>query len=242
MQELASPGTLFCMLAVMLGACLQGAVGIGFALFAAPIVVLVQPDLVPGPMLVVGGAVSLLAALREWRRIDVRFAMIAFAGRVPGSILAGLVIGFLPRTAFALLFAVLILFAVALSTGRQQVAPRPRMLGIAGFASGFMGTITSVGTPPMGLALQSLDPARMRATIGAFLVAGSIVSLAVLGFAGRFHWREFTLSFLLLPPMALGFCVSSLLVGKIKPAAVRRAVLVISALAALLLIAKALHA
>ena len=124
MQELASPGTLFCMLAVMLGACLQGAVGIGFALFAAPIVVLVQPDLVPGPMLVVGGAVSLLAALREWRRIDVRFALIAFAGRVPGSILAGLVIGFLPRNAFALLFAVLILLAVALSIGSQQVAPR----------------------------------------------------------------------------------------------------------------------
>lgn len=66
--------------------------GIGLALFAAPIVALVQPDPVPGPMLVLGGAVSLLAALREWRRIDVRLAAIAFAGRVPGSILAGLVI------------------------------------------------------------------------------------------------------------------------------------------------------
>lgn len=242
MQELASPGTLACMLAVMLGACLQGATGIGFALFAAPIVVLVQPDLVPGPMLVLGGTVSLLAALREWRRIDVRFAAIAFAGRVPGSILAGLVIGLLPRSAFALMFAVLILAAVALSIGRQQVTPRPGMLGMAGFASGFMGTITSVGTPPMGLALQSLEPARMRATVGVFLVAGSIVSLAVLASAGRFHWREFTLSFLLLPPMAVGFGLSSLLVGKIKPEGLRRAVLVISTLSALLLIAKALHA
>lgn len=242
MQELASGGALVCMLAVMLGACLQGAAGIGFALFAAPIVALVEPDLVPGPMLVLGGAVSLLAALREWRRIDVRLAAIAFAGRVPGSILAGLVIGVLPRSAFALIFAVLILAAVALSFGTQQVTPRPGLLGIAGFASGFMGTITSVGTPPMGLALQSLEPARLRATIGVFLVAGSIVSLAVLAAGGRFHWREFTLSFLLLPPMALGFGLSSLVVGRIKPELVRQAVLVISALAALLLIARALRA
>ena len=136
MQELASPGTLFCMLAVMLGACLQGAVGIGFALFAAPIVVLVQPDLVPGPMLVVGGAVSLLAALREWRRIDVRFAMIAFAGRVPGSILAGhpvggviLMIALSAASAMLAFFSSAVLLPAALQTWSEPVCAGLLWLG-----------------------------------------------------------------------------------------------------------------
>jgi type III secretory pathway component EscU len=48
------------------------------------------------------------------------------------------------------------------------------MLMAAGFASGFMGTITSVGTPPMGLVMQNVEPGRLRATVGMFLVFGSI--------------------------------------------------------------------
>jgi uncharacterized protein len=227
-------------LAVMAGAVIQGTGGIGFALFAAPLVALVRPELVPGPMIVLGGAVSLLAALREFRRIDYRAAAIAFAGRVPGSIAAGLVIGlFSPRT-FALVFALMILLAVALSvTARRVPEAGPGMLGAAGFASGFMGTITSVGTPPMGLVMQRADPARLRATIGLFLVAGSIFSLAVLAWAGRFHWQDLKLSVVLLPPLALGFWLSSVLAGRIEPRTVRAIVLGISALSALILLAQA---
>src|SRR5262245_4874267 len=91
----------------MAGACVQGASGIGFALFAAPIVALRLPELVPGPMIVLGGTVSLLAALREYRQIDFRTTGLALAGRLPGSVVAGLVVGLLPRTGFAPVFAML---------------------------------------------------------------------------------------------------------------------------------------
>jgi hypothetical protein len=240
MTDLLGGGTAVSMLAVFLGACVQGFAGIGFALFAAPLIVLVRPELVPGPMLVLGGAISLLAALRERGKIDYRSAGIAFAGRVPGSVLAGLVVGLLPKSTFSLIFGVLILAAVALSLAARRVEPHPRYLGLAGFVSGFMGTITAVGTPPMGLVMQSAEPARLRATIGIFLVAGSIVSIAVLGLAGRFHWRDVTLSLLLLPPLALGFAVSSVLMGRFQPRLVRYAVLGISAASSLLLVAKSL--
>jgi uncharacterized protein len=224
-------------LAVLGGACIQGTGGIGFALFAAPIVALVRPELVPGPMLVLGGAVSLLAALRERRHIDYRAAGAAFAGRLPGSLCAGLAIGLVPQRGFSVLFALMILAAVALSlTARRAARETPLLLGVAGFASGFMGTITSVGTPPMGLVMQRSEPARLRATIGLFLLAGAVVSIAVLAWAGRFGWRDLQLSVVFLPPLVLGFWLSTALAGRIEPRTVRALVLGISALSALILL------
>ena len=238
MPDLLSTGNLLCALAVMIGACIQGTGGIGFALFAAPLVALIQPELVPGPMLILGGTVSLLAAMREWRQIDHRAVFIAFAGRVPGSLLAGLVIGLMARATFSIIFALMILVAVAFSLMAGRVAARPMLLAGAGFASGFMGTITSVGTPPMGLVMQSAEPARLRATIGAFLVAGTVVSLSVLAAAGRFHWHDVQLSLVLLPALGLGFLLSTPLKGRFKPATMRLTVLAISTVSALFLLVR----
>ena len=229
---------LFCALAVLAGACVQGASGIGFALFAAPIVALRLPELVPGPMIVLGGAVSLLAALREYRQIDFRTTGIALAGRLPGSIAAGLVVGLLPRAAFAMVFAAMILAAVTLSLVGWRVRTNAPALLTAGFASGFMGTLTSVGTPPMAIVLQHAEPARLRATVGGFLVVGAVISVAVLAVAGRFGAHDLELSAGLLAPLALGFALSSLLIRRLDPRHVRRIALSICAVSAIALLVR----
>lgn len=235
-MNFADPVFVACALAVMVGALIQGTGGIGFAMFAAPIVAILRPEMVPGPMILAGGLVSLLIAVREFHNIDYRGAAIAIGGRIPGSIVAGLVIGLLPRTTFAISFALLILLAVVLSVSGWRVRATPVSLATAGFGSGFMGTITSVGAPPMGIVMQNLDPPTLRATIGAFLVAGSVVSLAVLAMAGRFGVHEFELGLLLIVPMALGFWISTPLVRRVNPRLMRRIVLAISALSATLLL------
>jgi uncharacterized membrane protein YfcA len=223
----------------MAGALLQSTGGIGFAMFAAPIVALVRPDLLPGPMIVAGGAVSLLIAAREYRRIDVKGAAIAVAGRVPGAIVAGLIIGLAPRSAFTISFALLILAAVALSLMGWRVRATPATLAIGGFGSGLMGTITSVGAPPMGIVMQNMEAPVLRATLGAFLVVGSVVSLAVLAWAGRFGWVDLQHGIALLIPMAAGFALSTPLVRKANARVIRGLVLGISGLSAAILLAQA---
>jgi len=223
-------------LAVMVGALIQATGGIGFAMFAAPIVALLRPDLVPGPMILAGGSISLLIALRERRSIDVRGAAIAVGGRIPGSIVAGLIVGLAPRSTFAVVFAVLILAAVVLSAAGWRVRPTPVALATAGFSSGVMGTITSVGAPPMGIVLQNATPATLRATLAAFLVAGTVASLAVLAWAGRFGMHELTLGLLLLLPIAAGFALSAPLVRRVNPRAVKSLVLAVSAGSAIVLL------
>lgn len=236
MLEIADPGFFVCAAAILAGAFIQGTSGIGFAMFAAPIVALVRPELVPAPMIVIGGSVSLLAAVREARDIDWRGAAIAVAGRVPGAIVAGLIIGLAPRSTFAIVFALLILAAVGLSLTGWRVRATPVFLAVAGFGSGLMGTITSVGAPPMGIVFQNAAPARLRATVGAFLGVGAVVSLAVLAWVGRFGWHEFELGLVLLAPMALGFWISTRLMRRVEASAVRRIVLVVSAVSALILL------
>lgn len=227
---------LICALAVMAGALIQSTGGIGFAMFAAPIVAIVRPDMVPGPMILVGGMVSLLIAVREFRNIDVRGAAIAVGGRIPGAIVAGLVIGLLPRTTFGIFFAVLVLAAVALSVSGWRVRATPASLAVAGFSSGIMGTITSVGAPPMGIVMQNMHPATLRATLGAFIFGGSAVSLTVLSQAGRFGVHEIGLGLLLIVPMALGFWISTPLVRHVNARRMRSLVLGLTALSALILL------
>ena len=56
---------------VVFGAALaQGVGGIGFAMFAAPVAAMFFPQLAPGPLLTLGGFISLLTALRERAFID----------------------------------------------------------------------------------------------------------------------------------------------------------------------------
>jgi uncharacterized protein len=238
MDAIADPAFLVCAGAVLAGAFIQGTGGLGFAMFAAPVAVLLKPELVPGPMLLLGGSVSLLAAMREPSAIDYRGAAFALGGRVPGSIVAGLVIELAPRNAFAVAFALLILLAVALSLAVPRLRATPLTLGIAGFGSGLMGTITSVGAPPMGVVMQNEMPAKVRATIGAFLTVGAIVSIAVLTWADRFGGREAALGALLLLPMALGFRLSTTMVTRVDARLVRRIVLAVSAVSALILLAQ----
>jgi uncharacterized membrane protein YfcA len=227
-------------LAVLAGALIQSTGGIGFAMFAAPIVAIVRPDLVPGPMIVAGCAVSLLIAMREFRKIDFAGAAFAIGGRIPGALVAGLIIGLAPRPVFAVSFALLILLAVLLSVSGWRVRATPVSLAVAGFGSGVMGTITSVGAPPMGIVLQNAEPATVRATIGAFLFGGGAVSLAVLAWAGRFGWHEMQLGVALIVPVAAGFAISNRLVHRVNARAMRGMVLGISALSATLLLAQTL--
>jgi uncharacterized membrane protein YfcA len=240
-SAVADASFLVCAVAVMVGALIQSTGGIGFAMFAAPIVAIVRPDMVPGPMILMGGAVSLLICLREFRSIDMRGAAFAVGGRIPGSIVAGLVIGLLPRTTFGIFFALLILAAVALSVSGWRVRATPASLAIAGFGSGVMGTMTSVGAPPMGIVMQNMSPATLRATLGAFLVVSSAVSITVLSQVGRFGWHELQLGLLLVVPMALGFWISIPLVRHVNGQRMRRLVLGLTAVSASVLLVQNLR-
>ena len=210
------PALLLGALAVFTGSLIQASTGLGLGMIAAPILLLIDPRLVPGPLLVLALLVSSLIAWREREAIDVRGLSYALVGRVPGTVVAGLAISLLPLATYSLLFGALVLGAVLLSASGWRVQPtRPNLL-VAGFASGFMGTLTSIGAPPLALAYQHGAAASIRATMAAFFVLGSAFSLVVLAHFGRFSATEGLAAAVFVPPLLAGFWLSGRVVPRIS--------------------------
>lgn len=225
---------------VAAGATLQGAVGIGFGVLAAPLLVILAPELVPGPILLMGLLLAGMSTTREFRCVDTRELSLAICGRIAGTAGAGAVIAVLPMAVFSTVFAVTILAAVGLSVTRWHLLPTRRNLLAAGLVSGFMGTITSVGAPPMAMVYQNMPGPKVRATMGAFLMLGAAFSLLTLAMVGRFSAAEAASAMWMVPPLLLGFFCSRFLLRHVDRSrrGIKTAVLAVSASAALALLAK----
>ena len=193
---------------VLIGACLQGVSGLGFAMFCAPIAALFYPALVPGALLALGCPLALMTALRDFRAIEWRTARHAIFGRVLGTALAAVCLALLSVQVLSLLFAGSILLGVILSLKGWKVAHSRRNTTLAGVASGLMGTITSAGAPPFAIALQHLPAHRLRGTLGAVFFIGSALSIVALALVGRMGTEQLWLSLVLLPWMLAGFALS----------------------------------
>ena len=210
------------MAAVVFGAAVaQGVGGVGFAMFAAPVAAMFFPQLAPGPLLTLGGFISLLTALRERAAIDWPAVSYALAGRAVGTLIAIYAMARFAPQALGVLFACMILAAVALSVAGLRFSATPGRVSGAGVASGIMGTMTSVGAPPIAIVLQHAAPPRLRATLGMVLFLGSIFSLAMLALAKRYTGYHVGLALSLAPFLLAGFAVSNRLRTLLPPRAVR---------------------
>jgi uncharacterized protein len=227
---------------VAAGAALQGSVGIGFGVLCAPLLVILAPELVPGPVLLLGLLLASMTMTREFRSVDARELGLAISGRVAGTVAAGAVIAMLPLSVFSTVFALMILAAIALSVSNWHLLPTRRNLLAAGLVSGFMGTITSVGAPPMAMVYQNMPGPKVRATMGAFLMLGAAFSLATLALVGRFTAAQAASTAWLVPPVIVGFAASRYLMRHVDRSkrGVKIAVLAVSGIAAVMLLLKTL--
>jgi uncharacterized protein len=224
--------------AILVGSAVQGSTGLGFGMIAAPILAIIDPAFVPGPALLLATLVSLLLSAREYRKIDRRGVAWALTGRLPASLLAALTVTLLPASTFSIVFASLVLAAIGLSLLGWRLRPTPPNLVAAGAASGYMGTITSVGAPPMAIVYQHATGPEIRSTLGAYFVLGGLLSIGALALVGHFGLDDIRLTLLLLPPLLAGFLLSGLGRRLVDRGRVRVAVLILSAASALILLGR----
>lgn len=214
-------------LLVFLGAVVQGTIGFGLAIVAAPFLILIHPDLVPGPVLFFG---MTSAAFNVWAcRAGLAFRELSLAmmARVPGTLLAMLVLTVASPSALSILLGLSVLTAVVLSARTPYVERTPRVMFTAGFMSGFMGTTTAIGGPPIALAYQSATGPEARANIAGYMLVGMIFSLLALVLIGRFTAEHLTISLIMLLPVILGVFLARILAPMINPAWLRPGLLVL---------------
>ena len=223
---------------VMLGAICHGSIGIGFGLIVAPILLILNPAFVPAPMILSGFVLSLFILIRDRKSIDFSGVSIALLGRVTGAITAAIIISRVSTALFSLLFGLVILLAVMMSLARMAWEPKPATLFVAGLLSGLMGTLSSIGGPPMGLLYQHQKGSIIRGSLAGFFALGSVISLVSLGVVGKLTMRELSLFVWILPALCLGLLLSAYTIRLLEKGYTRVAILSASGVSGVLVIVK----
>lgn len=226
-------------IALVMAGTIQGSTGFGFNMMAAPLLAVLDPAFVPGPMIAIATVVSAAGTMSEIHAVNRSDLGFALCGRVVSATLAALIIGVMSQEAFAALFGIAVLLGVALSLGGLRIPARPSTLFAAGTASGFMGTLTSIGAPPMAIVYQDTGGARMRATLNAYFVLGGLISLAALLFAGRFGMQDLQLALFMAPFAFAGLLLSRWGRKLVDRGAIRPIVMTVSSVSAAVLLLRA---
>ncbi|GAA4953894.1 sulfite exporter TauE/SafE family protein [Nonomuraea thailandensis] len=225
-------------LAVFVGAIVQGGVGFGLGLVAAPVLTMLAPDLMPGTIQVVNMTLPLFTLAVEWRRVDWRGLGFALLGRLPGSAIAAVIIVYVSVYTRGIFVAVMVLIAVALTARALSVPRNGYTITSAGFVSGITGTATGIGGPPIALVYQNAKGPQIRATLAMFFFLSAAQSLVILQIVGELPGQALLTGGVLIVPMVLGFLVSGPLRRYLDGGKVRVAVLTVAALSAVGLIAQ----
>jgi uncharacterized membrane protein YfcA len=224
--------------AVTVGAVVQGSVGLGLGLVAAPVCTLVDPALMPGVMLWLAAAYPVLTLLREGRAADWHGLGWAFAGRVPGTVLGVLVVSVVSARLLGLLVGLMVLVAVVLTWRVITLPMRRDVLVAAGVVSGVTGTATSIGGPPLAIVYQHETGARLRATMATYFLVGALMSLAGLAVVGEGDATDAWWALGLAPFLGVGFVLSEFAREHVEAGRTRAAVLIVSAASALALVVR----
>lgn len=231
-------GIVVIVVVTMAGAFVQGSVGFGHNLIAAPAMAFVDDRMVPGPAILGATLLTALMLVRDRHGVHLGEVRTALIGRIPATVVAALTVAFLPDRGLAILFAGLVLVAVAISASGVHIRPTPSRLLGAGALSGFMATTTSIGGPPMAMLYASEDGRRMRGTLAGFFLVGSFLSVGALVVAGEFGTESLRLSLLQTPGILVGFGASAVGARRLDAGHTRTAVLAVSVLGAVSVLAK----
>ena len=229
---------LACVAVVFLGAIMQASTGVGVGILSSPVLLLVDPDFIPGCIVLAVLPLSFTVAIADRSHIDRRDVAAALSGRIPGLFLGAAVVASISDRVLGLLVSVTVLTGVAVSLTAKRFTPSTSALVVAGFVSGVTGTAVGVGGPPMALTYQHSDPVRMRATISCFFSIGSVLTAIALVVAGELGVRQVQLTALLLPAIIAGLVTARRFKSRLAGPAVRPTVLALSAFSAIALLVR----
>lgn len=225
-------------LAILVGATVQGLVGLGLGLVGAPIATLVAPELMPGLLLVGAAVLPLLQLAGNREEVDWRGLAWALPARIPGTVIGVWLVAVFTERALSVAVGLMVLVAVLLTWRTVSVPITRSTLVGAGVISGVTSTATSIGGPPIAILYQHRSPTQIRSTLAVYFVLGAVLSLLGLGVTGQLHAREFLIAALLVPGMVIGLRLSRQVGRWVAPSRLRSIMLLVCAVSAVLLLGR----
>src|SRR5918998_5800189 len=133
------------LVAVAVGAVIQGSIGFGYAFVAVPTMALLYSEAVPVTPLLLALPMTVLMSAQEWRSIDISGFFLITGARAGGTATGVALLAFIPASFLSVLVGLLIVSAALLSflSPNFEVNNKTRLAG--GVASGVTSTTAAIG-------------------------------------------------------------------------------------------------
>lgn len=212
-------------LIVVLSCAVQTAIGFGLALIAVPLLLLIDTDMVPAPVVMVAFTQLCVSVHHYWHTIDWQMLKVALIARIPGTFVAMGLMSYFGEVGIKIFISLIVLAAVVISLFNITAEPNKRNHVIAGFFCGITGTTSGIGGPPIALLYQNQHGDFIRANLAGFFLVGSVISLLGMAMVGYVTVKSWSYAGLFIPSTLLGAWIGLRLKQYLKPTFMRPAIL-----------------
>ena len=221
-----------------IGCGVQATLGIGAALVAGPALTVIDPDLIPGPMLAMVMVVNIRNAVADRQSTDVVAWRRALVGAPVGLGMGVFILAYSDAEALTLLVSSFVLAAVALQLSGLKPPTGITSDYVAGAATAFSSTVAALPGPMFVIFHGHRTPGTVRGTMASFMLFVTPAILVFLAFDGRFGIRHLFLAAILTPGMFLGLLLGKTLRSKISLDRFRGLILSVASLSAAVVIVR----
>ena len=238
-MDVSVAGWVVVALTVLVGATIQGGIGFGMNVVSVPVIALIAPEVLPVAAIIFGIPISIVMVRHERASVDAAGMAWVVGGRIPGSALGAWVVTVVSTTGLQLVIGGLVLAFVVLSTAAPPIPLRRSTQVAAGVVSGVTGTSAGIGGPPVALLYQRQSGPVVRSTLASTFLVGTFLSLGALLVSGSIGRDGVVVGVACAPLVLAGTRLGRRMHDLLDQGWLRPAVLVFSAVSALLVLADA---
>ncbi len=215
----------FC--AVIFAAFIRGVSGFGFALFLAPILLLIlNSKSIVAINLLLGAFGSIMILRSNYRNVNLKgIAPMAVSSLLGIPLGIWIITIITPSTLKVLVGGITIVFAIPLALGFTRVFARETVAcSISGFLSGFLNTSTSLSGPPVVLFMHNQNWGKqiIHASLAAYFLFIGVCSLIGLSASGFMSTQILIFTASLVPAVLIGTGIGLVTFRRIDPRFFRR--------------------
>ena len=217
-------------------AAIQGILGFGFAVISSPILVQIEPLLVPQILSLLALPMAYRIYQREKKEVNWKPFKFLFLGRVIGGPLGLLLLINLNERLLSISVGAIVFFAGVATFNEWTLERNNQTSWIAGSLSGIFAMIAGVGGPPIAILYRGASGKEFRPSLNAVFTFGIIITLSLLFISGEIYRDHIVLILYLAIPVALGLKLSSSLFSDVSDATISKGVTYFSIISGLIVI------
>ena len=232
---------IFIALLLFVSSAVQGVLGFGFAVIASPIIVQINPNLVPQLLALLGLPIALRVFFREKDGAALEKVKPLIIGRLVGGPIGLLLLLNLSEKYLSIAVGVIVLIG-GLGSFFGWVINRNNLNSFfAGTFSGIFGMVAAVGGPPVALLYRNTKSQEFRPSLNIVFSIGILITLSLLVLSGNLFTDHLLLFVLFLPFVLVGVRVSSSIFSKFSDSFIASTVTYFSVLSGIYVILRNLN-